>query len=237
MHSLLAYRPRPVVTLFAMIPLLCAIPARSQEAERAVAKTARSLEARYKAAASFRAVFLERRSEGRGSMQLESGTLYIRRPGLMRWEYEAPEKKLFLVDGKNAWFYVPSDRTATKATVRQSDDARIPLLLLTGKTTLGRVCRRIELADVHVEAAGDTALRCLPAHGGDAEYKEAVFEVDAESHLVRLLVREAGDIETEFHFGRWEENLPLDRSLFEFAPPKGTVIVDERSLMGHPDAN
>ena len=237
MRSSLACRAHFALILLALTSSFCAVPAGSQESEKVVAKTVRSLEARYKAAGSFRAVFLERRSEGRGSMQLESGTLYIRRPGLMRWEYEAPEKKLFLVDGKNAWFYVPSDRTVTKATVRQSDDARIPLLLLTGKTSLGRVCRRIELADVHVEAAGDTALRCLPAHGGDAEYKEAVFEVDAESHLVRLLVREAGDIETEFHFGRWEENLPLDRSLFEFAPPKGIVIVDERTLMANPDAN
>ncbi len=155
----------------------------------------------------------------------------------MRWEYEAPEKKLFLIDGKFAWFYVPADRTVTKAVVRQSDDERIPLLLLTGKTSLGRVCRRIELADVHVEAAGNTALRCLPSRGAEADYKEAVFEVDAGSHLVRLLIRQAGDVETEFHFGRWEENLPVDRSLFEFTPPKGTMILKEGELMGNADSN
>ena len=223
--------------VFPAAALLGASPAGSRDAEKAVAALVRALELRYKGADSFRAVFLERRSEGHGSLQLESGTLYIRRPGLMRWEYEAPEKKLFLVDGKFAWFYVPADRTATKAAVRQTDDERIPLLLLTGKTSLGRVCRRIELADVHVEAQGNTALRCLPVRRGEEEYKEAVFEVDAQSHLVRLLVREAGGVETEFHFGRWEENLPLDRSLFQFAPPKGTVIVDERTLMGNPDAN
>ncbi len=237
MRSLPLPSPPLSSLLLALAALLCAFPAGSQEAEKAVGRTVRSLEARYRAAQSFRAVFLERHSEGRGSLQAESGTLYIRRPGLMRWEYEAPEKKLFLVDGKFAWFYVPADRTATKAVVRESDDQRIPLLLLTGKTSLGRVCRRIELADVHVEAAGDTALRCLPARGSEADYKEAVFEVDAESHLVRLLIREAGDVETEFHFGRWEENLPLDRSLFQFTPPKGTMIVDERTLMGSADSN
>ncbi len=230
--------PFPFRLLFlSLAAMLFVGPAGSQDAEKPVAKIVRSLEARYKAAESFRAVFMERRSEGRGSLQMESGTLYIRRPGLMRWDYEAPEKKLFLVDGKFAWFYVPADRTATKAAIRQSDDSRIPLLLLTGKTSLGRVCRRIELADVRVEAAGDTALRCLPTHGAEAHYKEAVLEVDSESHLVRLLVREAGDIETEFHFGRWEENLPLERSFFEFAPPKGTVIVDERTLIGDADSN
>jgi outer membrane lipoprotein carrier protein len=223
--------------LLAATLALGSAPARGDDSEKAVSKVVRALEARYRGAASFRAVFLERRSEGRNSIQLESGTLYLLRPGWMRWEYEAPEKKLFLVDGKFAWFYVPEDRTVTKAAVRQSDDERIPLLLLTGKTSLGRVCRRIELADVHVEASGDTALRCLPARGGQEQYKEALFEVDAESYLVRLLVREVGDVETEFHFGKWEENLPLDRSLFRFSPPKGTTIVDERSLMGTPDAN
>ncbi|HKM91207.1 MAG TPA: outer membrane lipoprotein chaperone LolA [Candidatus Acidoferrales bacterium] len=217
--------------------LLWGADARGQSAEKAVSKVVRAIEARYRGAESFQAVFEERRSEGRGSVQIEAGTLYIRRPGLMRWEYEEPEKKLFLVDGKYAWFYVPADRTVTKAPVRDSDDERIPLLLLTGKASLGRACRRIELADVHVEAAGDTALRCLPARGAEDEYREAVFEVDAQDRLVRLLVREAGDVETEFHFGRWEENVPLAPSLFRFAPPKGTTIVDEQTLTGSPAEN
>ena len=214
--------------------ILSAPLARSQNAEKPVSKLVQALEARYRGAETFRAVFLERRSEGHGSLQVESGTLYIHRPGLMRWEYESPETKLFLVDGKNAWFYVPADRTATKAAVRQSDDARIPLLLLTGRASLGRVCRRIEIADTHVEAAGNTALRCLPARGEEQEYREAIFEVDSQNRLARLLVREAGEVETEFHFGKWEENLPLDPALFRFSPPKGTTIVDERTLLGNP---
>ena len=217
--------------------LLCGADVSGQSAEKAVSQVVRAIEARYRGAESFKAVFEERRAEGRGSMQIEAGTLYIRRPGLMRWEYEAPEKKLFLVDGKYAWFYVPADRTVTKAPVRDSDDARIPLLLLTGKARLGRACGRIELADVHVEAAGDTALRCLPARGAEDQYREAVFEVDAQNRLVRLLVREAGDVETEFHFGKWEENIPLEPSLFRFAPPRGTTIVDEQTLMGSPAEN
>ena len=235
-------RAPPVLVPVSLLLLATLLPFRlesagAQDPEKAVAKTVRALESRYRNASSFRAVFFERRSEGRGSIQAESGTLYIRRPGMMRWEYESPERKLFLVDGKFAWFYVPADRTATKAAVRQSDDDRIPLLLLSGKTSLGHVCRRIELADVHVESQGNTALRCLPSKDNQEEYKEALFEVDSRSYLVRLLVREAGDVETEFRFGGWQENPPLDRALFQFSPPQGTVIVDERSLVGAPDAS
>jgi len=234
---LLASRSRLLISLVAFVPVMLPVtaPTRAEQTETAVAGIVRRLESRYRGARAFRAAFLERRSEGPRSIQVESGTLYLRRPGLMRWEYESPESKLFLVDGKFAWFYVPADRTVTKAPVRESDDEQIPLLLLTGKTRLSKVCRRIELADIHVEAAGNTALRCLPARGAEEDYREALFEVDSSDHLVRLLVRESGDVETEFRFGNWQENPILPPGLFHFAPPIGTTIVDERTLVRPPD--
>ena len=225
-----------------LLLLALAIPAvlpgkspRGEQTEPAVAKIVHRLEARYRGAKAFRAIFLERRSEGKRSLQVETGTLYLEKPGKMRWDYESPEKKVFLVDGKFAWFYVPADRTVTKAPVREADDEQIPLLLLTGKTKLERVCRRMELAEVPVQAAGDIALRCLPAAAAGGQYREAVLEVDGEDHLVRLLVVEAGDVETEFQFGHWEENPVLPPALFHFTPPVGTAIVDERTLLGNTD--
>lgn len=215
----------------ALLALTLAGPLASAQTESLVAGVVHRLESRYRGARAFRAAFLERRSEGARSMQVESGTLYLQRPGLMRWDYEAPEPKLFLVDGKYAWFYVPADRSVSKAPVRQSADELIPLLLLTGKVKLGRLCRRIELADVHVMAAGNTALRCLPARAAADEYREAVLEINSSDYLVRLLLREPGEVETEFQFGRWQENPDLPAGLFHFSPPQGTTIVDEQTLL------
>lgn len=99
------------------------------------AKTiANLLEHHYHNAKTLRAVFLERYTEGPKDSRVESGTVYFKRPGMMRWEYDAPEKKLFIVDGKTAWFYVPYDRTVTKAPMKQSSDLRTPLALLTDKS-------------------------------------------------------------------------------------------------------
>jgi outer membrane lipoprotein carrier protein len=69
----------------------------------------KSFEARYRAAKTLQATFLERYTENGAVVRTEAGTAFFRRPGKMRWEYEAPEKDLFLVDGKTAWFYVPAD--------------------------------------------------------------------------------------------------------------------------------
>jgi outer membrane lipoprotein carrier protein len=207
----------------------------------------RALESRYRHARTLKANFFERYSDGNGGSAAESGTVYFSRPGRMRWEYESPEKKLFLVDGTNVWFYVPADRTASRAKLKQSSDWRTPLALLAGNADLGHLCRSIELvnADASKESKpetedvptspGDTVLRCLPRSNPSAEgdlLREVLFETDTESHLVRVVIREAGKVETEFRFANWEENLPLPEATFHFAPPPGVAIVDEATLAG-----
>ena len=106
----------------------------------------RAVENRYHNAKTLKAIFLERYSNARNSGQAESGTVYFSRPGRMRWEYESPETKLFVADGKTVWFFVPADHTATRAPMKESTDWRTPLALLTGKTKLSNLCDRIDLA-------------------------------------------------------------------------------------------
>src|SRR5271154_3957255 len=118
---------------------------------------ARALESRYARAHTLKAAFFERYSDGNGAAQSESGTVYFSRPGRMRWDYESPEQKLFLVDGTNVWFYVPADRTASRAKMKESSDWRTPIALLAGKADLSRLCRTIEIVDSASAARADRA--------------------------------------------------------------------------------
>lgn len=205
----------------------------------------RALESRYRHASTLKAGFFERYTDGKGGVAAESGTVYFSRPGRMRWEYESPEQKLFLVDGTNVWFYVPADRTASRAKLKESSDWRTPLALLAGKADLSQLCRSIrivnpatERADAHDDARvrpGNTVLQCVPrgeSSGTPDSVREIFFEADAEAHLVRVLIREAGTFETEFRFGNWQENLAIPEAKFHFQPPPGVAIVDEESLAG-----
>jgi outer membrane lipoprotein carrier protein len=221
--------------LAAMFLVAAASPLRDADSIR------RALEARYQHARTLRASFYERYSDGNGSSSAESGTVYFSRPGRMRWEYESPEEKLFIVDGTNVWFYVPADHTASRAKLRESSDWRTPLALLAGKADLSKLCRSIRLASGEAEKAtgsdpgtlpsGDNVLVCLPRDtaSNDPAY-QVLFEIDAESQLVRVLVREPGRVETEFRFGNWEENAAIPEVKFHFQPPPGVAIVDEESL-------
>src|SRR5438132_7213776 len=116
-------------------------------------------EAVYRGARTLQVTFLERYSENGHIVRTEAGIAYFRRPGKMRWEYESPEKNLFLVDGKTAWFYVPGDHTVTRVPAKQSTDWRTPLALLAGEMKLSRICARVEPAtDVKPDSADDVML-------------------------------------------------------------------------------
>src|SRR5215813_15359651 len=105
----------------------------------------KQFEKTYRSARTLRATFLERYIEQGRATRAESGVAFFRRPGKMRWEYAAPEKNLFLIDGKNAWFYVPADHTATKMPAKESDDWRTPLALLAGEVKVSRICASVSL--------------------------------------------------------------------------------------------
>jgi outer membrane lipoprotein carrier protein len=211
----------------------------SKQTSNSAKSMARLLEEHYRQPRTLQAVFLERYSEGQRQARIESGTVYFRRPGQMRWEYDSPEKKLFLVDGKNTWFYVPYDHTVTKAPVRESSDWRTPLALLTGKADLSRLCSRIDLIGQSGIPPGHAVLRCVPKEAkgpsDDKDYTEVLLELDASTgELARIEIRQPGGIELEYRFGNWQSDIPLAGDLFRFQVPVGVAIVDGASLSEPP---
>lgn len=205
----------------------------------------RAIDARYRRAQTLRAAFYERYSDGSGGGSAESGTVYFSKPGRMRWEYESPQRKLFIVDGTNVWFYVPEDHTASRAKIAESSDWRTPLAFLAGKTDLTRLCQSIVIVDAangkgvdpgdNATSVENTVLRCSPRENSPdpgERIREVLLEVDSDARLVRVLIRQPGKLETEFRFGNWEENLPIPETKFHFDPPSGVAIVDESALTG-----
>jgi outer membrane lipoprotein carrier protein len=221
-----------------LVALLLALPATADQAR------VHALEKHYQGARTLKAVFYERYSDGKGPGTAESGTVYFSRPGRMRWDYESPEQKVFLVDGKNVWFYVPADRTASRAKINESSDWRTPLALLTGKADLSHLCRSIEATNARASSAppdekpssnSGTIFNCKSRSSSAADSSspgQILFETDAANRLVRVVIREPGNVETEFRFGNWEENLPIPEATFHFAPPPGVTIVDGATLAG-----
>ena len=143
---------------------LCFAPlARAQNAPaQDVQKLARAVDDHYNHLRSLESDFTEI-YRGDGAERVESGTLWLKKPRKMRWEYRSPKEKLFVSDGQAVWFYLPAERQLRKTTLRKLDDLRSPLAFLLGKTKLENELRGLsKVVDQAPLGAGNTLLRGVP---------------------------------------------------------------------------
>jgi outer membrane lipoprotein carrier protein len=163
---------------------------------------------------------------GSGMERTESGTLWLKKPGKMRWEYRSPREKLFVSDGKDAWFYVPADRQARKTAAKKLEDVRSPLAFLLGKTKLEKELQGLSLApDVEPATAGDVVLRGVPQAMAD-RVSQILLEITPDDRIARIVIQEVDGAATEYRFAGMKEDVALGDARFEFKPPAGTETVE-----------
>ncbi len=201
----------------------------AQNSPSDVSKLAEKVDRHYNALKSMRSLFTESFT-GPGTSRTESGTLWLKQPGKMRWEYAEPRKKLFVSDGKTAWFYVPGEQQARKAPVSKIDDIRSPLRFLLGKTKLMKEFHDLSLAaNAKPITPGDVVLRGVPK-GMEDRVAQVSLEVNNDGRIDRIVLEEIDGSVTEFRFSNEVENIQMADSLFKFEPPAGVEIVNAQEL-------
>jgi outer membrane lipoprotein carrier protein len=191
---------------------------------------ARAVDEHYDHLHSLQAEFVEI-YHGSGMERTESGTLWLakgglKKPGKMRWEYRSPKAKLFVSDGKDAWFYVPDDKQARRTDARKLDDIRSPLAFLLGKSKLEKELQGLSLApDVAPLASGNVVLRGVPQALAD-RVSEILLEVTPEHRIVRIVINEVDGAVTEYRFNDQKEDIAIPEGQFKFNPPPGTEAVE-----------
>jgi outer membrane lipoprotein carrier protein len=167
---------------------------------------------------------------GAGMQRQEAGTLWLKKPGKMRWEYASPREKLFISDGKVAWFYVPGDSRVQKAPVSKIDDLRSPLRFLLGKTKLDKELNGLSIApDVPASIAGNVVLRGVPRQMQD-RISQVLLEITPDHRIARMSIDEVDGSVTEFQFRDQRENVNVTEQRFRFSPPPGVEVVDAQDL-------
>jgi outer membrane lipoprotein carrier protein len=206
--------------LFCWLPVI-AIPAQAEDIHR----LARAVDEHYNHLRSLQADFTEI-YRGDGPERVEAGTLWLKKPRKMRWEYRSPKEKLFVSDGEAVWFYLPAERQLRKTEFRKLDDLRSPLAFLLGKTKLENELRGLSKAVDQVPmGAGNTLLRGVP-QGMGGQVNEVQLEITPSDQIVRIVLMEADGGTTEFRFSGWKENLEMSDDRFRFIPPRGVETVE-----------
>ena len=163
---------------------------------------------------------------GLGTDRTESGTLWLKKPGKMRWEYRSPSEKVFVSDGKTAWFYVPGEQQVRKTEVKKLDDLRSPLGFLLGKTRLEKELHGLSFApDLTPLIPGNVILRGAPESMAD-RVSQVLLEITPEYAISRISVQAMDGSTTEYRLSGQKEDIPLLDSMFEFKIPPGAEVIE-----------
>ena len=160
--------------------------------------------------------------EGLGIKRSESGTLLLLKPGRMKWDYSSPAGKLFLLDGKYAWFYSRGDSQVQRIPARELDDLRSPLRFLLGHTEIEKEMNSLSPASA---PNGGFTLTGQPK-GQEKRVARLTLTVTADGVITAIEVEEADGALTRFTFTGEIDNTPIPPETFRFTAPAGIPVVN-----------
>ncbi len=182
---------------------------------------AKIVDAHYNHLQSLQAHYTER-YQGMGLDRSETGTLTLKKPGRMRWVYDSPAGKLFLLDGHSAITYTPGDAQATRIPEKQLDDLRSPLRFLLGHTELAKELDNLTLAPA---STGFYTLSGTPK-GMQQRLHSLAVTVNIAGQIQTMRIEDADGATTTFTFTDMHENIPTTDADFTFTPPPGIPILN-----------
>jgi len=162
---------------------------------------------------------------GMGIDRTESGKLLLLKPGRMKWDYSNPAGKLFLLDGKYAWFYARGDSQVQRIPAKDLDDLRSPLRFLLGHTELEKEMNGLTLAPAANGQFTQFNLSGVPK-GQENRVSRLTLTVTSEGTITAIEIEESDGALTHFTFTGEMPNAPIPPETFHFTPPPGVPIVN-----------
>ncbi|MBI2834781.1 MAG: outer membrane lipoprotein chaperone LolA [Acidobacteria bacterium] len=189
------------------------------------ADIARALQEKYDGVRDFSASFVHTYEGGvLRKKTTESGSVLIKKPGKMRWEYIQPETKLFVSDGLKIYSYVPADKQVIVSSVPADDRATTAVLFLAGK---GSLMRDFDVSFANgASGLGPTYNLKLVPRQKQQEYDWLIVGVDRTTYQIRSLV--TGDAQggrSTLTFSNLKENVGLADKVFTFKIPRGVDVI------------
>jgi len=218
-------RFRPTVTRILLASALSACQALALPNLHSVAQ---AVDQHYDRLRSLKAEFTEI-YQGAGTERTESGTLWLKKPGKMSWEYRSPEEKLFVSDGKDAWLYLPAEKQVRKSSLKNLEDFRSPLAFLLGKTKLEKELQGLAFApNVQAWKPEDSILTGVP-RGMEDRVKQVLLEITPDYRIARIMIEASDDSVAEYRFSNQKEDIPVPDGKFRFVAPAGTETVNDET--------
>jgi outer membrane lipoprotein carrier protein len=154
--------------------------------------------------------------------QTSTGTVTYKKPGLMRWEYEKPSERTFVLAGNKVYMHDPAAQTLSVAAMDTSQlSASVTFLFGQGK-----------LADEFAITKGDCkdckgTLLVLDPLKNEPRFRQVRLEVDpATAQVLKSTVVDPDGSENTIAFLDLKTNVGVAADSFKLNPPEGTRVDD-----------
>jgi outer membrane lipoprotein carrier protein len=179
--------------------------------------------------AEFRQTLLHKES---GSREERSGSLFFKKPLLLRWETKKPAPELLVIGRDAIWHAFPEEELVYKYSLKLAGSASLARIV----TGQARIDQDFDLEEEGREEGLHT-LRLYPKKA-DQSVVEVLLWVDPANFMIRRLrVYDFYGNENEIVFSRYDAKTGVRDAVFSYTPPKGFEVEDrtgaaapERSL-------
>ena len=152
-----------------------------------------------------------------------SGTILVKRPEMMRWEYENPEEQTIITDGKQMWIYRPGDN--------QVMIGKAPDFFRDGKgasflSDIRHIRNRFQIT-LQPSSDQDAYLIKLEPANKTPDLSEIHLWISKNSfEVIRLVTLNAYGDETRIELSQITFLSRVEDALFHFVVPEGADVLD-----------
>jgi outer membrane lipoprotein carrier protein len=181
----------------------------------------KELEKRY-TASQFSADFLQQSTiKSMEITDFASGRLYVRYPGMMRWEYEKPEPQVIITDGQKLWIFRPLDN--------QVMIGNAPVFFRDGKgasflSDIRLVRQKFTITLHSPQGEYLYELRMVPREKTLNISQIRLYVVPHTFTISRIVTQDDYGDDTRIDIVNTQFNVELDPALFKFDIPKGADV-------------
>jgi outer membrane lipoprotein carrier protein len=165
--------------------------------------------------------------------QRGEGKVYLKKKGMMRWDYRTPNQKL-ISDGQTLWYYQPDENQVLVYDVSKVLKEKIPLAFLSGEGDLSRDFNILNLKESIFQKEEHFILELAPKEPWAALTK-LTLTVDKKTYfVVQADVFDVLGNLTRTRFTDIKTNVALPNFLFLFTIPPGAEVVQFKEPSASP---
>jgi outer membrane lipoprotein carrier protein len=184
----------------------------------------KGMEDRYNKAKTVQVDFVQTYTD-RARKATEQGTLFLRRPGRMRWQYSSPAGKLWVCDGQIVSEYDPERKRVEKSKLKNEEDFRAPFAFLLGKLHFHD---QFSMFDMSPEGP-DTKIVAKPK-SDKLLYTEVAFVVATDFTIKRVTIKGQDGSVVDYVFQNEKRDPLLTDALFKFVPSGDVEVIDSSKV-------